>query len=196
MQSDLHPDDPKLIWQSQPVEASTVGLLFIREKARTLHARARRQRLGTLAVPLIVGFFYAFSIKQFPSLRGVSHSLFASALVWSMAGLYFLRPGNLSGALPADAGFRTGLEFCRQQLERQCDYFRGDLLWSFGPVLLAIAAFVLTLAIATGMEVLYRAMPLVTLALLWIAAYLFIRARRQSGLQRELAELREIEKHS
>ncbi len=173
-----------------------MSLIFIRQRARDLHAKTRRQRLGTLAVPLIVAFFYGFSIEQFPDLRRLLNLLFAFALAWSVAGQYFLNRENRSETLPADAGFNTGLEFCRREIERRGNYFRRDLLWLFGPILLAIGTFVMTLAVVAGPAVFSKAMPFVSLVVLWIAAYLFIRARQQRELQRELKDLSDIEREN
>ena len=196
MRADFHSEDPKLIWQNQPTEESKVSSIIIRQKARDLHAKTRRQMLGTLTVPLVVAFFYALSIKQFLDLRYALHLLFAFALAWSIAGLYFLNRESRSGALPADVGFSTGLEFCRREIERRLNYFRHDLLWSFGPVLLAIGTFVVAIGEVTGAAIFSKAAPLLALVVLWIAAYLFIRARQQRELRRELNDLSEIEREN
>ena len=92
-----------------------MNLILIRQKARELHAKTRRTLLGTLVASLVVAFFYAFFIRQFPQLRQLLHSLFALALAWSLAGLYFLNRGERPGAMPGDAGFSTGIEFCRRR---------------------------------------------------------------------------------
>jgi hypothetical protein len=196
MRNDLHDDDPKKIWQNQPTETSTMSLILIRQKARELHAKTRRELLGTLTVPVVIAFFYAFSIKQFPDLRQVLYSLFAFALAWSIAGLYFLNRGKRPREMPGDAGFSTGLEFCRQEIERRGDYFRGILLWSFGPVLLAIGTFFMALAAAAGTAIFLKAMPFMTLVVVWIAAYFLIRARQQRELRRELDELSKVEREN
>ena len=168
----------------------------IREKARGLHAKTRKQFLGTLAGPLVVAFFYAFGVKQFPSLQHVLQPLLALALVWSLAGLYFLNRGKWSAAMPGDAGFSAGLEFCRREIERQRDYFRRIVLWQFAPIVLAIGTFILALAIVAGRKVFLNAIPFMTLVVLWIAAYFVIRVRQQRGLQREIDELNGIEREN
>jgi hypothetical protein len=48
--------------------------------------------------------------------------------------------------MPGDAGLSTGLEFCRGEIERRRYLLRRVLLWSMGPVLLAIGTFILALA--------------------------------------------------
>lgn len=194
MQNNLHDDDPRTIWQNQPTGTAKMNLILIQQKARQLHAKTRRQLLGTLTGPLVSTFLYAFCIKQFPHLRLTLHLLFAFALVWSIAGLYFLNQGKRLGAMPEDAGFSTGLEFCRREMERQRGYFRGDLLWSFGPILLAIGTFLVALVVIAGTAIFSQAMPFLTLVVVWIAAYLLIRARQQRKLQREIDELSDIER--
>ena len=193
MQADLNSGDPKLTWQNQPKEESKVSFLFIRQKARDLHAKTRRHVLATFAAPLVVAFFYVLCIKQFPNLETVLHPLFAFALAWSIAGLYFLNRESRPGTLPADAGFSTGLEFCRSEIRRRQNYFRRDLLWSLGPILLAMGTLLMALVIVLGPALFVRAAPVTLLAGAWIAAYLFTRVRRQRELQRELQDLGEIE---
>ena len=193
MPSNSHDDDPRAVWQNQPTEASKMSLLLIRQRARQLRAQTRRNTWGTLVAPLIVAFFYAFSTKQFPQVRGVLHPLFAVALAWSLTGLYFLNRGRRLTAIPEDAGFSTGLEFCRRELRWQRDYFRRVLLWSFGPIILALGALILAFALVAGAQMLLKAIPVMTLAVLWIAAYLALWIRQRRKLWRESDELGEVE---
>ena len=167
----------------------------IREKMRELRAKTRRDLLGTLTGPLVVAFFYAFCMKQFPAQQRLQ-PLFVLALVWSLAGLYFLSRGKWSGEMLGEAGLSAGLEFCRREIERRRDYFRRVLLWGAGPVLLAIATFVLALALGAGRGILPKAMPFMTLVVVWIAAYVVIRARQLRELQRELEELNAIDREN
>ncbi|HEY1212373.1 MAG TPA: hypothetical protein VGE93_01950 [Bryobacteraceae bacterium] len=192
MQGDPSENDPRTIWQNQPTEPSVMTLETIREKMRELRAKTRRDLLGTLTGPLVVAFFYAFCMKQFPAQQRLQ-PLFVLALVWSLAGLYFLSRGKWSGGMPGDAGFSAGLEFCRREIERRRDYFRRVLLWGAGPVLLAMATFVLALALGAGRGILPKAMPFMTLVVVWIAAYVVIRARQVRELLRELDELNAID---
>ena len=195
MQGDPSENDPRTIWQNQPTEPSVMTLETIREKMRELRAKTRRDLLGTLTGPLVVAFFYAFCMKQFPAQQRLQ-PLFVLALVWSLAGLYFLSRGKWSGEMPGDAGLSAGLEFCRREIERRRDYFRRVLLWGAGPVLLAIATFVLALALGAGRGILPKAMPFMTLVVVWIAAYVVIRARQVRELQRELDELNAIDREN
>jgi hypothetical protein len=123
------------------------------------------------------------------------HLLFWGALAWSVAGLYFMTRGLWSAALPGDAGLSTGLEYCRQAIRQQIELQRRALVWSIGPVLLAVGGLILGLAmIPRGARGIFpNALPFLTFVVAWIAAYSFVRLRERRKLQRELQELNEIE---
>lgn len=166
----------------------------IRQKVRELHAKTRRQLLGNFAALPIVVAFCGFGIKQFPALQ----PLFAFSIAWSLAGVYFLNRGMWSAAMPGDAALSTGLEFYRREIERRRYLFRRVLLWSFGPVLLAIGAFILAI-VKIGLRdrgIFQNAMPFMALAVIWIAAYFVIRMREQRELQREIDDLNDIEREN
>jgi len=196
MGDELPRDELKAIWQSQPTGTSTMTMKLIRSKARDLQAKTRRQLLGTVAAPLVAAFLYAFGIREFPALEQVLHPLFAFTLVWSLVGLYFLNRGMWSTVMPGDAGLSTGLEFCRGEIERRRYLLRRVLLWSLGPVLLAIGTFILALAmIGTKDRGLFpNGLPFLALVVVWILGYFVMRAREQRELKRELDELNDLEK--
>ena len=165
MREELPSDDLRTVWQNQPTGTYTMTTKLIRSKARELHAKTRRQLLGSVAGPLAAAFFYAFGIREFPTPQHVLHPLFAFALVWSLVGLYFLSQGLWSAVLPGDAGLSTGLEFCRGEIERRRHLLRRVLLWSFGPVLLAIGTFISTL---TRNQIIAGAATFGVCLLLWV----------------------------
>lgn len=195
MRDELPRDELKSIWQAQPTGTSTMTMKLIRSKARELQAKTRRQLLGTVTAPLAAAFLYAFGVREFPELEHVLHPLFAFALVWSLVGLYFLNRGVWPTVMPGDAGLSTGLEFCRGEIERRCYLLRRVLLWSFGPVLLAIGTFILALAmIGTKDRRLFpNGLPFLSLVVVWILAYFVMRAREQRELKREIDELDDLE---
>jgi hypothetical protein len=53
MRNDSIGNDPRTIWQNQPMEPSAMTLERIRQKVQELHAETRRQLLGSLIVPLL-----------------------------------------------------------------------------------------------------------------------------------------------
>ena len=164
----------------------------IRQKVRELHAKTRRQLLGNLAVLLVVVAFYGLGTKQFPALQ----PLFAFPIAWSLAGVYFLNRGMWFGPMSEDAALSTGLESYRREIARRRNLFRRVLLWSFGPVLLAIGTFILALVKVSDRGIFPNAMPFMTLVVIWIAAYFVIRMREQRELQREIDEPNDIEREN
>ena len=173
-------------------------LKLVRWKARELQAKTRKQLLGTLAGPLAAAFLYALALRLFSPLQQLPHSLFALALVWSLAGLYFLNRGMWSPVMPGDAGLSSGLEFCRREIERRCYLLRRVLVWSFGPVLLAIGTFILALAMigSTGRGILPNGLPFLVSVAVWIILYFVVRFREQLDLKREIDELNDIEREN
>ena len=139
MPDDFAENDPKKIWQSQPKEPSEMTLKLIRMKVRELHIKTRRQLWGSWGGPLAVGAFSAYGIKLVHGVFPVLEVAFVFAIVWSLAGVYFLSRGMWSAAMPGDAALSTGLEFYRREVERQRAISGRILLWSLGPILLAIA---------------------------------------------------------
>jgi hypothetical protein len=191
----MHPDDdPRKIWQSQPKEPTEMTLKMIRWKVQELHAKTRKQLVGSLVMPIVIIGLYGYATKQFN--YPVVQWLFALAIVWSLAGVYFLNRGMWSAAMPGDAALSTGLEFYRREVERRCDLFRRVLWCSFLPIVLFIGTFILAVAKSGGSKTLPKAMPFITLVVVWIGAVFVLRMREQHELRREIDELNEIEKES
>jgi hypothetical protein len=189
----MHPEnDPKKIWQSQPVEPSVMTIHLLRRRVRELRAKTRKQLVGSLAMPIVMIGLYGYAIKQFH--YPVAQSLFALTIAWSLAGVYFLNRGMWSAPMPGDAALSTGLEFYRREVERRCDLFRRLLWWGFLPTTSIMGTFILALA-KTGRGAIFpKAMPFITLVVVWMGGYVAIRMREQRELRREIDELNEIEK--
>jgi hypothetical protein len=183
-------NNPQKIWQSQVPERNTMTLKLIEMKARELRAKTRRQWLGTFAMPLTTALIYGLARKAFPPLGSVTESLFISAIVWSLTGLYFLSRGMRSTTLPSDAGLATGLEFCRGEIERRRRLMRGSLVWSLGPLALAAIA----LLAHGGRGFFPNGRPFATLLVVWMSAFLAVRWRELRGMQREIDELNGLER--
>ena len=194
MRNDSPEIDPQRIWQGQPAGSSQVTLEKIRLKMRELHAKTRKQMLGTLVAPLAAVFFYIFEAKEFPFLRDVLQPLSILALIWSFAGLFFLNRGMWPLELPPDAGLTTGLDFCRREIERRRLLLRRVLFWSFGPVLLCLATVILALVLAGTKDrsIFPNGLPFLALVAAWIVGYFVVRLREQRELQREIDELNQI----
>ena len=193
MENDSSENDPRKIWQDQPKEISTVTLKMIRMKVQDLHTKTRRALWGIWAGPLTVGFFSAYGIKLVHGVFPVLEVAFVVAIVWSLAGVYFFSRGMWSAAMPGDAALSTGLEFYRREIERHRALYGRVLLWSFGPIVLALAAFILFSVIVVGGKIYPNGMPFLILVAIWIVAYFALRMRARRELQREIDDLKDIE---
>ena len=108
-----------------------------------------------------------------------------------------------SATRPEDAGLSTGLESYRREVERRRCLSGRFLLWSLGPVLLAIAtliALIVSLGIGNrGMALkgtLLKMTPFLTLLVIWLVGVFVIRMRDQRELQREIDQLNDIEREN
>ena len=195
LRDNVRQNDPKSIWKNQPTPPGAMTLEKIRENARHLRAKTRRELTANAAMVLVV---IAISIPG--AIRTNSTGLriaFALAVAWSLAGQYFLHRGMWTGAFPADAALRTSLEFYRRELQRSGHLFRRVLEWSFGPVVLSICAFIVELAgIALPRGLLARMIPFCALFLMWIVAFFLLRSRQRGKLRRAMDELSALEKES
>jgi hypothetical protein len=198
MRGDFPEDRPKDIWLNQPTETPTMTLKLIQQRSRDLRSTTRRKLFGALVGPVATAILYVFGMKEFTALRQTLQPLFAAAFAWSLAGLYFLNRGMWSAVMPADAGLITGLEFCRREIERQRDLVRRSLVWSFAPIMLAMGAFILALAmVSTKAKGLFpNGLPFLIAIAVWIFAYFIIRLREQRELQRGIDDLNDMEKEN
>jgi hypothetical protein len=195
MQNDSPESGVRTMWLNQPTEKPTMISKLIEQRSRKLREKTRRGLLGTVGGPLVAGIFYAYSMRAFPGLRQELQPPFAFAFAWGLAGLYFLNRGMWSAVMPGDLGLNTGLEVCRLEVERQRDLRRRSLVWSFGPVMLATATFVLALALVpqVARRIIPNGVPFLLVLVLWIVSFFVIRSREQHELQRELDELKDLE---
>ena len=198
MQGNFPENDPRGIWQDQPKEPSTVTLKMIRMKVQDLRTKTRRNLWGSWAGPLAVGGLSAYGIKLVHGLFPVLEAAFVFAIVWSLAGVYFLNRGMRSAAMPGDAALSTGLEFYRREVERLRVLNDRLLLWSFGPIVLAIATFILFLVLVSRGKIgeILKGMPFFILIVIWMFGYFFLRTRERRELQREIDDLNDIEQES
>ena len=195
MQNDSPENSVKTIWLNQPTEKPTVISKLIAQKSRELRTRTRRGLMGTVTAPLAAGIFYAFSMKASPALRQVLQPLILFALSWGLAGVYFMNRRMWSAAMPGDLGLKTGLQACRLEIERQRDLARRVLVWSFAPLMLTVATFVLALALIPprGRGIFPNGLPFLIVLVVWIVSFFVLRSREQRKLKREIDELKDIE---
>ena len=200
MPNDSSGNDPRIIWQNQPTEPSVMTMERIRQKTQELRAKTRQKLLGGIAVTLLVVGISGYGVAAGD---GPVRAVFALAIAWSIAGQYFLNRGMWAATLPQDAALSTGLESYRREVERRRYLFGRVLLWSFAPVILAIAtliALILSFGITNrGLSLqgtLLKMIPFLTLVVIWIVGVFVIRMREQRELRREIDQLNDIEREN
>lgn len=194
MENDFRDDDVKRAWQKQRTEESTMTLETMKARARELSAKTRRELWGSIAGSAIVlGIaVWGMTLTRDPAMR----LIFALAVAWMAAGQYVVHRGMWSELTGGDAALRTGIEFYRREVERRTYVFRQILQWSFGPVALSLAALILVLiGIANSQSIpLVRMMPFCSLVVVWIGALFMLRRQSRRELQREIEQLRALER--
>ena len=97
-------------------------------------------------------------------------------------------PNSIFGALTAVVIYWLAMEFFSLEVA-----LSSALLWSFGPALLSLVTFVLTIALVVRNSIFQKAIPFLILAVLWVVAYLFMVFLQQRKLHREIQELNQIQ---
>jgi hypothetical protein len=198
MRDDSPDTDLRSLWQSQPTEPSVMTPEEIRQKTQELHARTRRELLRGISVPLLVTGVSGYGMTR--ASNPLLQAAFALAIVWSLAGQYFVHRGMWSERLPGDVALSTGLESYRREVERR-RYLAGRFLWwSFGPVLLTLGS-VIALLVSLGMRnrgmllgpTLLRMTPFLGMVVLWLVSVFVIRMRNLRELRREIEALNHLE---
>ena len=198
MPNDVPGDDPRAIWLNQPTEPSAMrlGKLLLRQKARELHAKTRRELFKNIAAAFLFTVISAFGIAW--TSDPLPRTAFALTAAWALAGQYFLNRGMWLAPLPGDAALITSLEFCRREIEGRRRLFRNLLWWVFGPVVLMVAAIVLSIvssgAGGWGWSIILNMAPFLALLAIWALSMIVIRVRQQRGLQREIEDQIERER--
>ena len=185
-------DDPMKIWQTQPTEQQTMTLEKIQKKVRELNVKTRRELIKAIASPVLVVVMSCLAFATMPGQHDSAQRwTLAFAFAWSLAGQRALHRGMRLATLPGDAAMTTALDYYRREVERRKTLYGRTLLWSFGPVILALGVF--CLPFLKNRVLLTNAIPFLSLVVVWIAAYFVLRMRIQKDLQREIDELNTIE---
>lgn len=190
---DEHWDEAKNLWQGQPAGLSRLTPQELRQKACELRIKTRKEWLGNTALALIT-----IGVAG----HGIVHThiagwriIFASFILWAIAGWLFGNGGQWPGRTPPGLAPRDGLRFYRGELERRYRLFRRFLQSFFAPAVLATISWILMMiGLAQRLGLSVNFVPVCTLLLLWILGIFILRSRTQKDLQRELAELAALER--
>lgn len=196
MRNEPSENDPKSIWQHQPVEELGMSSDAIREKAQELGHKTGVQFYSMCAVGLaLIAFDIWGSISsQIPLQRAG----FCLAIAWTIYGLRETAERIWPRSLPWDAALTSCLYFARRELERQLDYSRHIWQWLAGPMLFAFAVIVAPVVVAVSQHPsqLLNAIPVLILFTVWLVVFVTKLKRDRRKLQREIDELEALEKAS
>lgn len=192
MQNNSSNNDPREIWQSQPMEIPVMTLEEIRQRGQKLQAKTRRALLGWRALALLIVGISVFGIMW--THNPIMRAIFALSIVWTLAGQFLVNRKKWSPTPTQDALVSTGLKSYRTEVERRRYISAHFLLCIFGPSVLAVgtlAAQIISLARAQG--AFSKTMPFLTALAIWIVGVFLIRMRDQRQLQEEINSLSLIE---
>jgi hypothetical protein len=192
MGSEPPSDDPRNVWQNQPMEIPRMTMEEIhREKARQLRAKTRRD---AIVVPLAL---IGFAVAMFVMARGTIPRLgCVLAIIW----IFLVRLPAVrrawSRTSPGDAATLSGIEFYRTELRYQLARLRQPWLTTVGPVLLATAAIVMApiMAVIHKPALAVNMAPFLVLMGVWVFAVFAIIRQQVRQIRLELAELDALER--
>jgi hypothetical protein len=183
-------EDPKQIWQNQPTEAMQMSLEEIRRKAHQFHNKARLKALTAIVIGIaLCGVFAGTSAKAQYMLLRIGWGVLS---LWGIYGAYQAYKWIWPSGLAEDATLGTSRDFYRRELERRRDY--GRYIWRRSGLWLCFVglAFVVLPALIAALKaprLLLNAVPFFVLLAGWIVAFVYIRKRERTNLQREIDAL-------
>ncbi len=162
-----------------------MNLEQIRAKARALHAKTHRELQANTAVPLFAAGLCGIGVwvKDDP----IQFGLAAIGIAWGIAGAVAVNRNPQPQAFPGDAPAANGLDYYKSLVDLRRVLFVRSLMWSIGPMVFAIVAFIAS-TISSG-QLSVKVLPFALLALIWTVAVLVTRSRRLSELRSELQSL-------
>lgn len=169
----------------------------IRRKAQKLHAKARMAAIAWISIGIFLSVSFA---RSFASAQELLPRIGWGVLsLWGLYGAWQAYRWIWPGRLAADATFSTSLDSYRKEIERQRDY--GRQIWRRSG--LAVAFLGLALVVAPGLikvvetpRLLPNAAPFFVLLAVWLVSFLLLRKRNQQNLQREIDELKALEREN
>ena len=157
----------------------------IRTKARELHARTRRELQANTAVPLFAAGLCGIGVWVKDD--SVQLGLAAIGIAWGLAGAVAVNRTRQPELFPGDAPATTGLDYYKSLVDRRRVLFVRSLMWSIGPMVFAIGAFI-TSTVSSG-RLSVKVLPFTLLALIWTVIVLVVRSRRLNEMRSELQSL-------
>jgi hypothetical protein len=140
------PDDPRALWQSQPVEPLALSSEELRRRAGTFHRRIWLRNLSEYLASAFVVAVFGWQVVTAPSLAAkVGPALIVAGTAFIV---YRLRTRGSSRPLPPEAVAGASSRFYRDQLERQRVLTSTVWRWYLGPLVPGLATMLIQAALA------------------------------------------------
>jgi len=187
-------NDPRKVWQDQPVEALKMSTGELRQKALQHYSRARSEALSSILISLALSVVFAWSItRAHTALARYGWGLLSLSVIYAAWHVYqWMWPRELAEDAPAG----TCLEFYRRELERRRDY--AGRWWKSGLPVLFSSGMIMA-AIGTGApkgpppHPALAALPLLLLIAVWAVVWLVMKKKSGPTLQEEIDQLKAME---
>lgn len=194
---DASAPDPAKVWQNQPTEVSKMSAqeLSNRDQERQRKARFTVILSVVVGIALLIDFAWTFTwIHDVVSRIGLG-----VLSVWCIYFMYHTYRWSWPGRPSPDAPAGTTLQSYRGELEKQRDHARHiwrrtGLTHCFLGVALVIAPGLIQAIKAP--RLLSNLAPFFALLVMWAVAFFFLRKRKRRRLQREIDELKDLERRS
>lgn len=141
-------DMSKLAWQSQPIDPPQITLTFIHHHASKLNAQLRREKqalYGTIVVGSVVTV--AALLLRAPTMSTAMIYVTSLGLMLAIAGFIYVamqaQRRSSRVALRPEESVAASLNAYRTELQRRRDYYHHSWRWSIGPLLPALAMFLI-----------------------------------------------------
>jgi NhaP-type Na+/H+ or K+/H+ antiporter len=190
-------NDPRIIWQNQPMEPFKMSADDLRRKAKQRQTKDRYAALLSMAIGLFLCVVFARTFVRVDEL--IPRLGWALLSLWCIYFVYQANKWIWPGRLAPDATASTSLQFYRRELEKRRDYGRhvwrraGLTLCFLGMGMIVVPGLIKSLQ---APRLLLHAVPFFVLLAIWFAIFFAMRKRNQQKLQQEIDELRMLEREN
>jgi intracellular septation protein A len=195
MPGEFPPNDPRNIWQNQPMEPFTMSLEQIRHKAQEYQKRARFKALAAMIVGVYLSLCFGWIFSRVHEV--VPCIGWAILSLWGLYVAYqayrWIWPRRL---MPA-AALSASVEFYRSELEKQLNFNRhtwGRSGLAFCLLGLALALIPPLIQSIESPRLLLNFAPFLILLVIFFISLPYIRRQDKEKLQEEIEQLRALEK--
>lgn len=148
MTDQLHSNDVRDLWQSQPMEDRRMSLDELRDRSRRLERTIDRRNLREYIAGAVVLISFGYIAWKDQSLTvKVGAGLVMAAAVFIT---YHLHQHGAAQTMPAELALTSCVQFHRRELERQRDLLRSVWAWYLLPCVPGLIVMLAGVGVAAG----------------------------------------------